>query len=175
MNLLTPALRRRARLDVAFTVLRSIGATLLCYSVVAAIVLLIGRTIAERNFAAVVERSTLVLRATHATAQGAQQANEVLLTIEELKRTFTPWTVVLTAITAETPPGIALTMVTVDPGSTLRIEGRAATRDDLLAFQERLRTLPYLSEVTVPFANLLLRERIDFSITTGVIRTAVPL
>ncbi|MDO8599058.1 MAG: hypothetical protein Q7S02_03030 [bacterium] len=175
MNLLTPALRRRARLDIGLTVLRSIGAILLVYGLVAAIILLIGRTIAEWNFARVVERSTLVLRATTATSHEAQVTNEILLAIEEFQRTFTPWTVALTAITTHTPPGIILTTVTINRESMLRIEGIAATRDDLLTFQERLRELPYLSEVTIPFSNLLLRERIDFSIDAGVNRATVPL
>lgn len=148
---------------------------LLAYGLVAATVLLIGRTIAEWNFARVVERSTLVLRAANAPSHEAQVTNEVLLAMEEFQRTFTPWTVALTAITAQTPTGVTLTTVTINRESMLRIEGVAATRDDLLAFQERLRELPYLSEVTIPFANLLLRERIDFSIDAGVNRVIVPL
>ena|GEM_PF-3612254 len=175
MNLLTPALHRRARTAVALAALRSIGAVLLCYGIAAAIVLIIGRAVVEWNFARVVERSTLVLRTANVASREAQATNEMLLTVETLQQTFTPWSVVLAAITERAPAGITLTAATITAEGALHMEGRAATRDDLLTFQERLRTVPYLTEVTVPFSNLLLRERIVFSMDASVARSAVPL
>lgn len=174
MNLLTPSLRRRAQIQLALAALRGIGAILLGYSVVAATILLIGRAVTEWNFANVVERSTLVLRQTNATSREAQEVNEILLAIEEIEHAFIPWTVVLTAATTAAPTGITFTATTVTNASTLRIEGQATTRDDLLAFQERLRRLPFLANVTIPFSNLLLRERINFSIEARVLKAAVP-
>jgi Tfp pilus assembly protein PilN len=175
VNLLTPALHRRASVEIALAALRSIGAILLCYGIVAAIVLLAGRAIVEWNFARVVERSTLVLRTAGAASREAQTTNEMLLALESLQHSFTPWASVMAMVAERAPSGITLTAANITADGALHLEGRAATRDDLLAFQERLRTVPYLTEVTVPFSNLLLREQIVFSIDATVERGAVPI
>lgn len=174
VNLLTPALHSRARVEVALTALRGIGAVLLCYGIVVAIVLLAGRAVVEWNFARVVERSTLVLRTAGAASREAQATNEMLLAIEALQRSFTPWASVFATVAERAPSGITLTAATITAEGALHLEGHAVTRDDLLDFQERLRTVPYLTEVTIPFPNLLLRERIVFSIDAEVERSAVP-
>lgn len=175
MNLLTATLRRRARRRLAVTLLRNVGAALLGYSIIAATILLIGRTIAEQNFATVIARSTLVLRDLSGASREAQAANEMLLAFEQIRRTFTPWTIALTAIAERAPTGITFTNIAVEAaGDAVRIGGRAATRDDLLKFQTDLRKITFLTEVTIPFSSFLQRERIDFSIDVRLDRAAVP-
>lgn len=175
MNLLTPILRRRARRHLAFAALRGISGLLALYCAIIASVLVIGRAVTERNFATVVERSSLVLRTGGATSQDVRATNELLLALEQFRNTFTPWSVAITAIAARVPPTIVLTDITIERGTSLRVDGRAPERDHLLAFRDALQALPILSDIVVPFSNLLLRERIDFSIEARVDRTTIPI
>ncbi|MDO8622550.1 MAG: hypothetical protein Q7R80_04940 [bacterium] len=146
---------------------------LVLYCAVVASVLVIGRTITERNFATVVEHSSLVLRSGGATSQDIRATNELLLALEQFRRTFTPWSVAFITIAERVPTPIVLTEITVDRNASLRVDGRAPEREGLLVFRDALQTLPYLSEVVVPFSNLLLRERIDFTIEAHVDRAAI--
>lgn len=129
----------------------------------------------ERNFAAVVEHSSLVLRTGGATSQDVRTTNELLLALEQFRTIFTPWSVAITALTERVPPTIVLTDITIERGTSLRVDGRAPEREHLLAFRDALQTLPYLTDIVVPFSNLLLRERIDFSIEARIDRTTIPI
>ena len=174
MNLLTNQLKDHARGQLVATVLWRASALLLIGSIVIAMALLIGHTMMERAFATIVERSNLVLRGSGATAQRVRTTNELLLALEQLHTNYTHWTIALTAITDRVPTGITLTSLTVDRGTALRIEGHAATRESLLAFRDTIQGFPFLRDVTVPFSNILQRERIDFSIDARVDRTVIP-
>jgi len=101
--------------------------------------------------------------------------NESLLALEQLRARYTPWTIALTAMTDRAPSGTTLTAITIDRAATFHIEGTAVTRDALLAFRDAVQAIPFSRDVTVPFSNLLQRERIDFSIDGRADRASIVL
>ena len=164
MNVLTPELQHTARRQLALAGLRALAAYCLVVSAFAAMVLLASRLTLEVYFRSIVERSTAALPQYGPAFQNIHTTNVFLRAYAGVLTQSRPWTRAITTIADRLPAGIRIIALTINAGDgVLTLNGRAATRDDLLALQTALRSVPFLSALDIPFANFLLRERIDFS------------
>ncbi|MBI4143019.1 hypothetical protein HY480_04040 [Candidatus Uhrbacteria bacterium] len=169
MNLLTPALRNAARTHISLALAHAIALHLLVICLFAATILLGGRTLLERNFRTIVEQSSLILQNYEGTFREIRQANEFLRAFDRIQRDDVPWSVATIAIAAATPGDIRLTELQIDRArSRLILAGRAGTRESLLSYRDRLRALPFLQDVEVPFADLLKKSALDFTINARI-------
>lgn len=175
MQMLPLDLQRNAQRALTLAAIRAIGAYVLVLTAMVAIALTVGRVVLERNFRSVVERSTLVLRTHEGTFREIRAANEFLRTFERFQDDATPWAATIAAIADAVPPGVRLRELSIDRDrTTLLLAGRAVRREDLLAFQDRLRAAPFLRDVAIPFSHFLQRERIDFTAEARIDRTRLP-
>lgn len=60
--------------------------------------------------------------------------------------------------------GIAISSVTVNKTGDIAIQGKAATRSDLLAFESRLRESGKLQKIFTPLSNIIRETNITFSL-----------
>jgi len=60
--------------------------------------------------------------------------------------------------------GVLLSYLSVREGGLVTIQGRAATRRDLLGFEKQLREGQHLQDISFPLANIVKDRDIDFSL-----------
>ncbi len=91
-------------------------------------------------------------------------------TVKELKgiqSAYTPWTPFLAEFFEAIPPGITVQNLSLARNTkTCTISGAAKTRDDLLALQTALRSLPSVAEATIPIDQLVQQKaNLTYSLT----------
>jgi hypothetical protein len=61
-------------------------------------------------------------------------------------------------------PGIIVSEFTIDETANVTITGNAATRNDLLAFEQRLRDSSRFRDLASPLANIIQEVNINFNL-----------
>ena len=104
--------------------------------------------------------------------QELQNAMSLLATEETEQSVFR----LLDAVVAERPAAVSLTRFSVTIGAagdvSVTVGGNAATRDALVVFRDRLKTLPRVMSVNLPLSNLAERADIDFSLSVNFVPPA---
>lgn len=94
--------------------------------------------------------------------------NELLLETELLQARYMLWSDIAVPAADAIPRGVVLTGLTLDhPGKKWVFAGEAKTRDDLLALQKNLESLPVVASAAVPISQLTGKENLVFSITAS--------
>lgn len=92
--------------------------------------------------------------------------NAFLKRVDGLQTGFVPWSSALGGITELAPAGVRLESLQLMSPNLVVVSGTAATRADLLAFQQKLSAAPFLSKVDSPLSNILQRQNVRFEIET---------
>ena len=98
-----------------------------------------------------------------------KHVNRVVRDINALQQIYTQWTPRLSRLLAAIPPSVILNDLTLNSTSgSYTLSGIAATRDDLLAFQNALEALDFIDRVPIPLSQLTAKENVPFSlVVTG--------
>ena len=70
-----------------------------------------------------------------------------LVRVSDLQTAFIPWSEVIEEVARITPAGVVLDTFQLNNDGKVFLRGKAATRDDVLAFQSALESLPFFSEI----------------------------
>lgn len=128
-------------------------------------ILLVVKLLMQNSFNLAVAQSALITQEYGALNQRVYAENERIKFLVSVQKKITAWSPKLAAITALTPKGVELySLNIIRAPSEVQISGQAKTRDDLLAYKQRLEASFLLKEVNLPIENLLEAENVNFSI-----------
>jgi Tfp pilus assembly protein PilN len=98
----------------------------------------------------------------------AKDINNKLGAIAKIQQDALPASRLLKNLTALIPAGVSLSYFGLDSSAkTIKIRGRAALRNDLLALEQNLENAAFLTKVDIPLQNKLKKENINFDINLG--------
>ncbi|MFH1354002.1 MAG: hypothetical protein ABIH36_01820 [bacterium] len=170
LNLLPPgrrlSLRQEVLLSAANRFLRRVAVSLAVLTVLAALAgvgmwgasLLTGRT-AEAELAQQVA-------AYHKLKSEIDSQNALLELVDDRIRGRNVWSDLIPDLLDIVPPGITIDALRAgEETKTITFSGTAGARSSLVVFEERLRLLPWVQEMTAPRTNLL--GRVDAAYTFG--------
>lgn len=83
---------------------------------------------------------------------------------EELLETVTPWSDYLKKIERTAGEEIRLSKIAASPEGKITITGQGATLKDVAAYIQRLKTLDFLSQVSIGYINLEKEESFGFAL-----------
>ena len=99
--------------------------------------------------------------------QNIRLLNQQVDRLTDLSALRVPVSRVANDIAGTVSPGITLTTFSIQPiTKQLSLSGVARTRNDLLAFQNALKGLPYIESVETPLSTLTQPEDIEFSFSS---------
>ncbi len=94
----------------------------------------------------------------------ADRRNQLLQTVDALGKGRLVWSDVLLKLWPTFPPGATVERVALDLDQrTVTISGTAAQRTMLVVLEDRLRQLPWVSQLEAPRENLLQRENASYT------------
>lgn len=92
-----------------------------------------------------------------------KETNIMVEMVGRIERAHFSFTQILTILDSLLPEGIAVEQLTTK-NYTILLSGRAAKRDDILAFESKLNDTPCVTNVDLPLSNLFSQENVDFQI-----------
>lgn len=92
-----------------------------------------------------------------------KSTNAAVEVVGKIERSHFSFTQVFLLLDTLLPKGIAINLLATN-NYKIMLSGRAATRDDILAFESRLKETACVKDVNVPLSNLFSQENIDFEI-----------
>ncbi len=96
------------------------------------------------------------------------EINSYIKTIDQYHSTPLTFSKLLDTIADTIPEGAYLTGVALNPKNELRITGFAATRNDVVTIEKKLKELPILTNILAPLDNLLKPRDINFEFTAQI-------
>lgn len=102
-----------------------------------------------------------------ALEQSVRTINQRLALLNNAQGEYTPWSPSLAVISNAIPSAIRLHTLIVDRTAKqprFKLQGRAATRNDLLTFKKTLEKLPFAKNLSFPIENLLAREESEWQV-----------
>ncbi len=90
-----------------------------------------------------------------------KETNVLVETVGKIERQHFSFTQMFLLLDTALPESIAIEHLTTKEYTVL-LAGRAATRDDLLTFENRLKESECVQNVNVPLANLFSQDNVDF-------------
>ncbi|MDP3769394.1 MAG: hypothetical protein Q8R40_00460 [bacterium] len=92
----------------------------------------------------------------------AFQIKNIAASLEQASAKHSPGSLIFDAISPQRP-GIVVTTLTVDKEGNIIISGKAATRQNLLGFEEHLRNSGFFQNIAVPLANIIRESDVNFT------------
>lgn len=162
LNLLSPAQKEALRSRVFFSLLERLMIVALAAVLLGSILLLAIKVELTKNLQGVQARQ--VLTADYAKANSdIKLLNQQFGRFDALQKLAYSPSSLLRDIAARTPDGIQVTGITFDiTSSSMRINGTAARREDLLAYETSMKASPFVKDLTSPISNLFEKTDITF-------------
>ncbi len=92
------------------------------------------------------------------------QANQRLKLVNKKQQTFVVWTPILLEFSDLVPNQVHLTNLSYqEANERLRLSGYAQTREDLLIFEEKLKTSNFFTDLESPLTNIIKQRDINFN------------
>lgn len=166
LNLLSPEKKKEASQQMIFISLQYLVSWALIAVCIAGMVLLATKLYMQDVFSKAVQQSVLITQEYGTLNQKVRLINQRIDFLAEIQRKSVAWSPRLAAFTEIIPANITLTGMNFnDIAKDAQIQGRAATREDLLLFKQRLEQSSLLKSVNLPIENLLEAKDINFTIT----------
>lgn len=162
LNLLSPAQKAALRSRVVYAMIERLMIVLVIALLIASVLLTLIKIRLTQNLAEVQERQ--VLTAEYGRANNdIRQLNLQITRIDALQQLAVSPSSLLRDLAERTPAGIVVTGLDFDVKSaSMRLNGSAAKREDLLAFETAMRASPFVKELDSPISNLFQKEGINF-------------
>lgn len=165
LNLLAPEKKKRLVDVVRFLLSKELVEIAILTACLTAIAHLAGWLILVQALQDLTESAFLINRAAPAASHDIRSFNKLFKDVATSAQGYTPLTPRLVELATSLPPTIKLTAVIVDhAGGTLLLNGVAQTRAALLEYENQLKQLAWLSDITEPPSLLFQKENIDFEL-----------
>ncbi|MBI4812032.1 PilN domain-containing protein [Candidatus Falkowbacteria bacterium] len=169
LNLIPHELKQEVKLKRIYGLLRKMNFVLIIIIAAAASILLAAKFILQNNFNEVVAQTTLVTKNSQGYNAKVREINSQLNIISQLQNNFTAWSLMLEDLAEMTPRDMTFTYVKLNKEErSLKIKGRAASRDGLLALKQSLEDSKDFTNVEFPIRNILKQNDIDFEINAKI-------
>lgn len=162
LNLLSPG--KKQALKTAFTM--SFVQSLTLY--LAVVIIFIAGTLLSLQFilqgviSEMSENTTAQLEEFGSITRQMRDINDFILRTDRIHDRYIDWSAVMDVLSHTAPEGIRFEAISVAADRTIRVEGTAALRDDVLLMKQRLEALPQFTEISSPLSNILQRENLKF-------------
>lgn len=95
--------------------------------------------------------------------------NRDLAALARLTEKYRPLAPLYYTILESIPPGITISALGVDYlNNKIRLQGRADSREGLLAFQKKLEQNPQFSDVKIPLSQIAQKNNVPFELSLGI-------
>lgn len=92
-----------------------------------------------------------------------KETNELVIEVGKIERSHFSFTQIFLLLDSVTPEHVAIERLTTEDYKVM-LAGQAATRDDLLALESRLKESACVKTVNIPLSNLFSQNNVDFQI-----------
>lgn len=165
VNLLSPQKRKYLETMSKMQFFKSILEVCVFVLTIIGISLIAGWWLLQQHFLALTEQITSVSNKHAERNRDIRDANQIIAHMQGIQSNFTLWTPIIVAVTAEVPPTVSLQTIAFDAvRGVATFVGRAATRDDLLAFQASMNDIAGIADLEIPLSQLAAKEDISFSV-----------
>lgn len=165
LNLLSPRKRKHLKRMALFIYFKNLLEMCLFAVAVAAFLLLGARWFLQDYFNGLTSQLVAVSNQKNDINQRVKHVNTIIKQTEQAGKEYISWMPLIVDITKSVPEAIAVQSMVVDQAEgTGMLTGVAKNRTDLLAFQEALQKLPFVSRVDLPLSQLTAKENIPFII-----------
>ena len=121
------------------------------------------RVLLQNNYAGLTAQANGGADESDKVAADIEDINAYLRRVEARQKKFTPWSDVTASIVNTVPAGIMLENIDLRPkDSRILMRGMAADRNDVLELYNRLKALPFVTDLSNPLSNLLQRKDVRF-------------
>lgn len=162
LNLLSPTQKEALRARVIFAMTERLMIVLISVMLLGCIFLLLLKIELTKTLAEVQARQ--VLTSDYARANNdIRSLNRQVVRVEALQKLALSPSSLFRDLAIRTPQGVAITSLDLDMKSgSMRLNGIAARRDGLLAFEAALKQSPYVKSLESPISNLFQKNAINF-------------
>lgn len=168
LNLLSPQKKHHLKRMALFIFFKNILEVTLVIVTVVAVVLISGRWFLQNYFNELTEKLVTDGNQKSDINIRIKEVNHVLKDISLTQREYVQWSPTIQDIAAIVPVTISMDSMILDRDAQLyTFTGIAATRTDLLDFQKKLQSLPFIAKVELPLSQLTEKEQIPFIITAA--------
>ncbi len=166
LNLLPAQIKEEIKLKRLYNLLKKISFIVLLLPFVYGGALWSAKTMLVDTLDNLEEHTLIVNRNSQGYNKKVKQINAQIKNIEEIEKNFSFLSCSLKEVANSVPEGIKLTKLNIDKNQkTLKIEGYAETRSQLLKFKDKLQSLKLIETVDLPLENLLSQKNINFSLS----------
>ncbi|HTK59777.1 MAG TPA: hypothetical protein VL283_01085 [Candidatus Baltobacteraceae bacterium] len=162
LNLLSPAQKQALRARVIYAMIERLMIAFVSSLLIASIVLLLVKIQLIQNLGQVQTRQ--ILSAEYVTVNNdIRQLNQQIGRIETLQKMAVSPSELLRDVVNRTPPGVRISGMDFDVKTqSMRLNGVASGREDLLAYEESMRASPFVKSLQSPISNLFQKTDINF-------------
>ncbi|MEA3249217.1 MAG: PilN domain-containing protein [Patescibacteria group bacterium] len=162
LNLLSPAKKQALKTAFAMSFVQSLTVYVAIIVIFIAGVLLSLQFTLQGVVKDMTAYSTASFEEYESMTKQMREINDFIRRTNHIHGRYIDWSAVLDTLSHTAPEGIRFGSVTVSADNTIRIEGSAALRDDVLLMKQRLEKLPQFSNISSPLSNILQRENLQF-------------
>ena len=162
LNLLSPDQKSALRARVIYAMIERLMIAFVGSMLIASIVLLLLKIELTKNLDQVLTRQ--ILSSEYVTVNNdIRQLNQQIGRVESLQKMAVSPSALLRDVAARTPEGVRVTGMDFDVKSqSMRLNGIAGDRDDLLAYEESVRASSFVKSLQSPISNLFQKTDIHF-------------
>ena len=162
LNLLSPEQKSALRARVIYAMIERLMIAFVSSMLIASIMLLLVKIELTKNLDQVRERQ--ILSSEYVTVNNdIRLLNQQIGRVETLQKMAVSPSALLRDIAARTPTGARVTGMDFDVKSkSMRLNGTAKDRDDLLAYEAAVRSSPFVTSLQSPISNLFQKTDINF-------------
>jgi Tfp pilus assembly protein PilN len=162
LNLLSPAQKHALHARVVYAMIERLMIAFVTSLLVASIALLLIKIELTKGLSQVQTRQ--ILSSEYVTVNNdIRQLNQQIGRIETLQKMAVSPSALLRDLAERTPPGVRVSGLDFDVKTkSMRLNGVASLREDLLAYEEAMRASPFVETLQSPISNLFQKEDINF-------------
>lgn len=162
LNLLSPNQKEALRARVIYAMIERLMIAFVSSMLIASIALLLIKIELTKGLGEVQTRQ--ILSAEYVTVNNdIRQLNQQIVRVEALQHMSVSPSELLRDLAARTPKGVRVTGMDFDVKSqSMRLNGTANGRDDLLAYEGAMRSSPFVKSLQSPISNLFQKTDINF-------------
>ncbi len=165
LSLLSPSKKQLLHKLVRFLFTKELLEIVIFTCSLLAITHLVGWLILTQTVVDLAQSSLIVNRAVPAYAQNINHTNKIIKDVFAAGQDFDLLSARIITLANAQPNDIRLTSLEIDRDrSMVLIDGVAATRDSLLAYEKILSSIPWLTDVSAPASQLFEKENVGFEL-----------
>lgn len=165
LNLVSRELKKEIKLRRLYALVKKANFSLVIIVMTAASLLLLAKFILQNNFNETIAQTTLVTKNSQGYNDKVRGINGKIDIVSEIQKEFSLSSQFLENLAKDVPDDIHFSYLKISKADkTIKIRGKADSREGLLSLKKTLENSPGLSDMEFPIKNILKQNDIDFEI-----------